>query len=284
MKLIYRTIFIALVALLCNEGIAQVPEKPAQASPIVDLAGIIKNDSLVSELNAQLDSLSKQTQNQIVVVTVNDMGGLDPKEFATELGKSWGVGGNRLNNGFVMVVKPKDENGPGQIGFATGYGLEGALPDVFCKRLQADYMIPHFKEGDYAGGIKAAIDEIVPVVLDDYSNSQSQALASEGSKKKGGTGNGWLIFAVILGLVALVVTLRRRNKKNTGVPQQPQADKLTSEQEQNADEENVEKDEENDKDDNEPDDDKHDNKEPEPYKYGYGGGDFGGGGASSTWE
>ncbi len=174
-------------------GMAQVPEKPAQQAPIVDLAGIINNDSLVAALNAQLDSLSKKTQNQIVVVTVKDMGGLDPKEFATTLGQQWGIGGKALNNGFVIAVKPKDENGSGKIGFATGYGLEGVLPDVFCKRLQTEYMVPHFKEGDYAAGIKAAIDEIVPVVLNEY--NEAQALAGDTKKKEGGTGNGWFIIA-----------------------------------------------------------------------------------------
>lgn len=264
-------------------SIAQIPEKPATAVPIVDLAGIINNDSLVNELNAQLDTLSKQTQNQIVVVTVNDMGGIDPKEFATELGKSWGVGGSRLNNGLVMVVKPKNENGPGQIGFATGYGLEGALPDVFCKRLQADYMVPHFKDGDYAGGIKAAIDEIVPVVLDEYKHTQALA-GNEATSKKGG-GNGWFIIAGILGIIALFMLLRKRSKP-AGVAQQPQQSNLTSEKEQKpTHEEEKEVEEEEDKEEESPnDDDQPSNPEqPKPYKYGYGGGDFGGGGASTEF-
>ena len=279
MKLLNRIVFIALVALVCNEGLAQVPERPANASPVVDLAGIINNDSLMSAMNAELDSLSKQTQNQIVVVTVDNMGGMDPKEFATEIGKKWGVGGKKLNNGLVMAIKPKNDNGAGEIGFATGYGLEGAIPDVFCKRLQNDYMVPHFIDGDYAGGIKAAIDEIVPVVLDDYSKNQAQALASDSGKKKG-NGNGWLILAGILGLGALVVALRRRSK-GAQAATQAQSSQLASEEEAKTDEpeknEEPEKEDEPEKDDTKPED------EPKPYKYEYGGGEFGGGGASTKF-
>ena len=289
MKLLNRIVLIALVALLCNESFAQVPEKPAQASPVVDLAGIINNDSLVTALNAQLDTLSKKTQNQIVVVTVNDLGGLDAKEFATELGRKWGVGGKRLNNGLVMLIKPRNDKGDGEIGFAVGYGLEGAIPDVFCKRLQTDYMVPHFKDGDYAAGIKAAIDEIVPVILEEYNHSQ--ALASDSGKKKGG-GNGWFVIAVIAAVIGLIVLLRKRNKKAINEQQQPQASNLTDaqeEQHQSLQEENDDVEEGNDEDNNEDDEEEveQDAKpaaaEPEQYKYKYGGGDFGGGGAKTKF-
>ena len=272
---------IALFAMVCKVGLAQVPERPANAAPVVDLAGIIKNDSLVSALNVQLDSLSKQTQNQIVVVTVDDLGGLDGKEFATQLGNKWGIGGKQLSNGFVMVVKPRNDKGAGEIGFATGYGLEGALPDVFCRRLQDDYMVPYFKDGDYAGGIKAAIDEIVPVVLDDYSKTQTQALASE-SKKKGGGGNGWFIIAIVLGVIALIVLMRRRSKGATGA-QSPQTSQLASEDKPKTEKPEKPEEPESDDSDDEADDESKPTEEEKPYKYDYGGGEFGGGGASTKF-
>lgn len=292
MKFYYKIALSVLICMMWGITLAQVPEKPAQPAPVVDLARIINNDSLTTALNAQLDSLSKKTQNQIVVVTVDDMGGLDGKEFATELGKKWGIGGKSLNNGFVMVVKPRNDKGAGEIGFATGYGLEGALPDVFCKRLQTEYMIPHFKDGDYAGGIKAAIDEIVPVVLNDY--EQAQALAgnpAERAKKSGG-GNGWLLIALAIGAIALLMFLRKRNKPAGSPTEQPQPDHLSSKQEEpepaseKEEQEEVEETIEEEENDNNNGDNKpgaSNANEPKPYKYGYGGGDFGGGGASTKF-
>ena len=290
MNILYRIIVIALVALLCGESFAQVPEKPAQASPIVDMAGIINNDSLVTALNAQLDSLSKKTQNQIVVVTVNDLGGIEANEFAIQIGRKWGIGGKKQNNGLVMLVKPKNDQGEGEIAFAVGYGLEGAFPDVFCKRLQTDYMVPHFKEGDYAGGIKAAIDEIVPVVLNDYNHIQSLA---DNGKKKNGSGNGWFYLAVIIAVIGLITLLRKRNKKGTSTQEQPQASNLKEaenpSQEEKPDEEADGEDNKDDDEDEEEDEEKDEDdgkpatEEPEQYKYEYGGGDFGGGGASTKF-
>ena len=290
MKLLNNTILFALVTLACNVSLAQVPEKPVQANPVVDLAGIIGNDSLMAALNTQLDSLSHQTQNQVVVVTVKDMGALTPNEFATELGNKWGVGGKALNNGLVIVVKPKTEDSPGQVGFATGHGLEGAFPDVFCKRLQEEYMIPHFKEGDYGMGIKAAIDEIEPVLRSEYKDEQKALMEKKSSD---GGGNGWFIIAIILGVIALFMLLRKRSKPATTAQQQVAdagnevslagdkkagagalaATAATAAPKEDTEPEEVEE---------EPEEAEKTEK-PEPYKYSYGGGTFGGGGASSSW-
>jgi len=295
-------ITLALITVSGIMALAQVPDKPTKPSPIIDLAGVINNDSLVAAMNTQLDTLSKRTQNQIVVVTVDDMGGYDPKEFATELGNKWGIGGKRLDNGLVIVIKPKNDNGNGQVGFATGYGLEGAFPDVFCKRLQTDFMLPHFKEGDYAGGIKAAIDEIVPVVMTDY--KQSQALAGDNSKqKKSGSGNGWFILAAIIGVIAILMLLSRR-KKGTTTNAQPQQ---AATQPQNQEKEQPKNTQDNNNQNStagaagatagatlasatKPERANATKKQstkkedaPKPYEYGYSGGTFGGGGASSSW-
>lgn len=286
MRLFYKGLLIAFVAAICNVGVAQVVDKPANPSPIVDLAGIIKNDSLVNALNAQLDTLSKQTKNQIVVVTVSDLGGLDAMQYATMLGNKWGIGGKDLNNGLVILIKPKNDKGEGDIGFATGYGLEGVLPDVECNRIENECIIPHFKDGDYAAGIKAAIDEIVPLVLKDY--QENQLPATEAKSKKSGGGKGWIILAVIVGVIIILVILSRRNKKKTlATAQQPsQASQLKAEEpaQEQPKEEPAEEPEETDEDEN-PDDEESTVKpdEPKPYKYDYGGGKFGGGGASTKF-
>ena len=291
MKLFYKGLLIALVAMVCDTGVAQVPSKPAIMSPIVDLAGIIKNDSLVNALNTRLDSLSRRTTNQIVVVTVNDLGKLDANQFATQLGKKWGIGDKKLNNGVVILVKPKHDKGNGDVFIEPGPGLEGALPDVECAHIIDSLMVPHFKEGDYAKGIEEAINHIEPIVLKEF--QQEQAPKNE-TEKKGG-GKGWIILAVIIGVIALFLFLRKRNKKN--MPQQATNDIDTatgemavtgaasalaaSTQQEEQEEQEDEEEEHQDKDDDNDDETK--SFEPEPYKYKYGGGDFSGAGAGSKW-
>ena len=287
MKLLYKGLLIALVAMVCNMGMAQVPDKPANMAPIVDMAGIINNDSLVNALNTRLDSLSRRTTNQIVVVTVNDLGKLEANQFATQLGRKWGIGDKKSNNGVVILVKPKNDKGGGAVFIEPGYGLEGALPDVKCRYIIDSLMVPHFKDGDYASGIEEAVNYIEPIVLKEY--EQAQAAASKSSNKKGGRGYGWWILGGIAAVIGGLSFLRKRNKKN--LPQQPANDNdaetgvmaatgaatalaASTQDEPEPDDEN--NDEDNEEEDNKP-------NEPEPYKYKYGGGDFGGAGAGAKF-
>ena len=278
---------IALVAMLCNMGMAQVPDKPANMTPIVDMAGIINNDSLVNALNTRLDSLSRRTTNQIVVVTVNDLGKLEANQFATQLGRKWGIGDKKSNNGVVILVKPRNDKGGGAVFIEPGPGLEGVLPDVKCRYITDSLMVPHFKDGDYASGIDEAVNYIEPIVLKEY--EQTQAAASKSSNKEGGSGNGWWILGGIAAVIGGLSFLRKRNKKN--LPQQPANDNdaetgamaatgaatalaASTQDEPEPDDEN--NDEDNEEEDNKP-------NEPEPYKYKYGGGDFGGAGAGAKF-
>lgn len=253
----------------------------------------------MTALNAQLDSLSHRTKYQMVVVTIPDMDGMDAKEFATELGNKWGVGGKNLDNGLVVVVKPKNENGNGQVGFATGYALEGSFPDTYCRRLQQEYMIPHFKDNDYAGGIKAVVDEIIPLLQKDFKETQAANGGTKAKKSGGGSGTGWFILAGIAALIGLLMMMRKRSKP-VGEPQAQAANESVQQVASQPQEEDPKETSattaqaagtvagatlassaaKSSQPAHKPQPAK---KEEEPYKYGYGGGSFGGGGASSSW-
>jgi uncharacterized protein len=290
MKLL-KIVLIALAIIVGEVSIAQVPEKRDSMMPIIDMAGIIKNDSLVNALNTRLDSLSRRTTNQIVVVTVNDLGKLEANQFATQLGKKWGIGDKKSNNGLIILVKPRNDKGPGEVYIAPGRGLQGALPDVKCRYITDSIIVPHLKEGDYASGIEAAVNYIEPIVIEEY--EQVKAAASQSNDKKSSGGNGWWILGGIAAGIGGLALLRKRNKKN--LPQQPangdQATQATntetaaaatagaatalaaaSQQEENDEPEPEDEPEEE----NKP-------EEPEAYKYKYGGGDFDGGGAGSKF-
>jgi CheY-like chemotaxis protein len=42
----------------------------------------------------------------------------------------------------------------------VGYGLEGALPDAEAKRIVSERMAPRFREVEFAGGLKPAVESI----------------------------------------------------------------------------------------------------------------------------
>jgi uncharacterized protein len=135
-----------------------------------DLAGLF-TPSQGHSLERTLAAFNDSTSNQIVVLTVTDLNGQEAAAFAYEVGQQWGVGQQAFNNGVVILVKPKIGNSYGEAFIATGYGLEGALPDAVCKLIVEREMIPRFRENDYYGGVKAAINVIMPIARGEYSSS-----------------------------------------------------------------------------------------------------------------
>lgn len=136
-----------------------IPEKPNPPRLVNDFAGIIPDAQAMEDT---LERFARETSNQIVVVTVNDLGDYDKADFAQRLGQKWGVGNKKYNNGIIVLVKPKNSTN-GQAFIATGYGMEGPLPDALCTRIARNEMVPFFKDNDYSGGIWAALHKLMPI-------------------------------------------------------------------------------------------------------------------------
>lgn len=112
---------------------------------------------------ARIDSICYDLRHrgiaQTAVVAVEEIDTDDVFEFAYELFSSWGVG-SKSNSGIgVLLVESARE-----IRFVTGYGVEGVLPDAICKRIQTEYMLPYFRNGDYSTGMVAGLEAIRAVL------------------------------------------------------------------------------------------------------------------------
>ena len=112
---------------------------------------------------ARIDSICYDLRHrgiaQTAVVAVAEIDSDDVFEFAYELFSSWGVG-SKSNSGIgILLVEEARE-----IRFVTGYGVEGALPDAICKRIQMQYMLPYFRNGDYSSGMVAGVEAIRSVL------------------------------------------------------------------------------------------------------------------------
>jgi uncharacterized protein len=56
------------------------------------------------------------------------------------------------------VLVAKDDR---KMRIEVGYGLEGAIPDAYAKRIVAEDMTPYFRQGDFYGGLNAALDKLI---------------------------------------------------------------------------------------------------------------------------
>ena len=164
-----KTLFtVLLLAVTYSLSPAQIPSKPSPPRLVNDLAGLFTSQQ-VAALEHHLVAFSDTTSNQVVVLTVNDLNGYSAAQFAYEVGQQWSVGQEAFNNGVVILIKPKAGNSRGQAFIATGYGVEGVLPDATCTSIVNNEMIPHFLHNDYYRGVVAAVDVILPILAGEYS-------------------------------------------------------------------------------------------------------------------
>ena len=160
-----RLMLTVVAALLWVVALAQVPQRPDPPKLVNDLAGVLVNDEVLEDT---LERFAHSTSNQICVVTLHDLGGYEPSEMAYKIGQEWGVGDKRFNNGVVILIKPKTATSGGKVFIATGYGVEGALPDALCRRIIENKLIPGFRTGDYEAGVWDALAVMMPILKGEY--------------------------------------------------------------------------------------------------------------------
>lgn len=161
-------------------SLAEIPERPNPLKLVNDFAGVLDNNEN-KQLEGALVQFARESSTQIVVVTVADLEGYDPGDYAFRLGEKWGVGQKSKDNGIVILLKPKTGNSKGHVFVATGYGLEGVLPDALVNGAIIDNeMIPHFKQNDYFSGLVSGIKVMMELTREEYTAEQYQQSVNAG--------------------------------------------------------------------------------------------------------
>ena len=189
------TILLVLLAFV-PAALSQSEWTPAKSNRLVNDYSHILTDEQFTSLEQRLVAFNDSTSNQIVIVITPTLYGDAPFAVAQRIGQSWGVGQAEFDNGVVILIKSKTAEEPyGDVFIATGYGVEGALPDAFCKRIIDDHMIEPLGNGEYYKALTEALDLIEPVLKGEYSYAQYK------KDERGKALKGLLIF---VGLIALV--------------------------------------------------------------------------------
>ena len=140
-----------------------VPAKPADGTFVVDEVGVLSAQT-ETVINTYTRALSKRTKAQIAVLTIKSLQGEAPEEYALTVLRQWGIGDRKLNNGVLILVAVDDRRSRIEV----GYGLEGALTDGLAGRIQDDYMLPYFRQGNYDKGVARGYTAVLQTVLKEY--------------------------------------------------------------------------------------------------------------------
>jgi uncharacterized protein len=167
------TVFLCATVTAADKDFPPRPEPPKLVN---DLAKMMSENE-VAQLETKLEDYERTSSTQITVVTIKSLGSYEISQYAVELGRRWGVGQKGKNNGVLVIASLSDR----AINISTGYGLEGALPDVTCARIIRNEITPNFKEGNYYAGFSSAADAIIAATKGEY-KADEQKDATRGKK------------------------------------------------------------------------------------------------------
>lgn len=174
----------SLLLLLVSTTYSQdFPAKPNPPRLVNDFAGMLKPGE-AERLEQKLVAFNDSTSTQIAVVTVKSLQGYDVADYAQRLAEKWGIGQKGLNNGIIVLVKPKTADSKGYVNISPGYGLEGAIPDLTCSEIVDNEILPAFRNGDNYGGLDKATSTLMSLARGEYTAAEYGQKAKKGTMKK----------------------------------------------------------------------------------------------------
>ena len=145
---------------------------PVLTGRVVDDADLLSYPDKVA-VTADLKALEDKSSDQLVVVTLPSLQGYAIEEFGYQLGRKWGIGTEKLDNGVLLIVAPNER----KVRIEVGTGLEGTLTDALSRIVIENSILPRFREGDFAGGIKNGVRDIALVLTGDAAEVEARAKA-----------------------------------------------------------------------------------------------------------
>lgn len=198
---------ILVVCFLLITGFAwsqNIPAKPNPPRLVNDFANVLTADQKEA-LERKLVAYDDSTSTQIVIVTVQSTEGVSVEDYAIQILRDWGVGNKKTNNGIVLLAAIKDR----KIRIETGYGLEGAIPDITAQQIIKNEIGPNFRSENYYRGFDEAVDAIIKAAAGQYK-------APDNYRDRGTGNRGGGIIGIVVIFIIIIVAISRRNRGGGG--------------------------------------------------------------------
>ncbi|KFN43391.1 TPM domain-containing protein [Arenimonas oryziterrae] len=194
--------FLAAIALLAGFcapwALAQEVAVPTLAQHVVDQTGTL-DAAQIAQLETKLSALEQRKGSQVAVLVVATTGAQPIEEYSLAIAEKNRLGREKVDDGLLLLIAKDDRKARIEV----GYGLEGAVPDAIASRVIREYLAPHFRDGDYYGGIDAAVDvlsklidgEPMPAPMVEESRSVNPGIA--------------LFMGIVVGIIATLIIRRR---------------------------------------------------------------------------
>ncbi|MFA5535873.1 MAG: TPM domain-containing protein [Bacillota bacterium] len=212
-------VFLLIVSFVFATGVfaaPNIPPVPNPPGPVNDFAKMLKKESL-EQMEAVALALKKASGSELVVVTVENLGGYPIEDYALELFRSWGLGDKSKHNGVLLLINKEHAltDKSGRVRIEVGYGLEGAIPDGKAGRILDEYVLAAWEEKDYDLGIYQGFMAIAALIAEEYQidlNSDGD-LAILGDYAPADDFPFWIILLIFVFVIILNSFIIRNSRK-----------------------------------------------------------------------
>jgi uncharacterized protein len=197
-----RVLAVALMTLALARSVpvatAQSPAPPTLTGPVNDFANVIEPER-ERELERRILALQKASGDVVVVATVPS---LEPftniEEYAVKMFENGGkgIGQKGKDNGALLIVAPEER----EVRIEIGYGLEGELTDAQSRTIIETRILPHFREGDFAAGIKDGVAAMIDTLGGSYDPALAPVQVPESARAPSA-----IPFAILLPIIMIIL-------------------------------------------------------------------------------
>ncbi|MEO8858489.1 MAG: TPM domain-containing protein [Burkholderiaceae bacterium] len=173
---------------------------PALSAHVVDTTGTLQADQKAA-LEAKLADFEQRKGSQIVVLMVPTTQPEDISSYANRVANAWKIGRRDVGDGVLLLVAKDDR----KVRIEVAKTLEGAIPDLAARRVIDQAITPSFRQGSYAAGLDAGVDQLMARITGEA--LPEPAHAADGARQRAGGGFAWtdmlafLVFALPIGAV-----------------------------------------------------------------------------------
>ncbi len=134
---------------------ASIPDRPEPKRFVNDLAGLLDEPKRTEALEYKLQKFKDSLKVEVTVITIKSLKNTEVVNFTRQLAEKWGDDYTK-ENGIFILFDYEDR------GYAIipGTNLQDEFTPTILKKIEAHYMVPHFKKKEFHEGFNLATDAI----------------------------------------------------------------------------------------------------------------------------
>ncbi|CAG2151396.1 TPM domain-containing protein [Ralstonia mannitolilytica] len=188
-----------LMAALSARAQTDMVAVPPLAARVTDLTGTLSAEQR-GALEQVLADYEQQRGSQIFVLMVPTTAPEPIEAYGIRVAEAWKAGRKGVDDGAIILIAKDNPASLRKMRIEVGRGLEGSLTDLQSKHILQDVMAPHFRQGDFYGGLSAGISAIQTVI------AQENLPPAERAKRQQSSGIGdWLPVLFPLAIIVFFV-------------------------------------------------------------------------------